>query len=126
MQLFSAALFELSMISAISLLSVPRWSTVDSSNILDILEPSKSSFGLYANAYHTSKVNICVTRKWELTARCTHWAFKKVLSQVVSMTPPLRLLCLWLFRVLFRRSKMKVQKPAAGQKSRIYSAIWVE
>src|SRR5258706_1458336 len=123
MQLFSAALFELSMISAISLLSVPRWSTVDSSNILYILEPSKSSFGLYANAYHTSKVNICVTRKWELTTHCTHWAFKKVLSQVISMTP-LRLLCLWLFRVLFRHLKMKVQKPAAGPKSHIYSAIW--
>jgi len=88
-QLFSAALFELSMILAISLLSVPQWSIVVSSNELDILELSRSSPRPYANAYHTSEVNFCLMRRWELTAHCTHWAFKKALNQVVSMIPPL-------------------------------------
>ena len=45
------------MISAISLLSVPRWSVVVSSNAPDILELSRSSSRPYAIAYHTSEVN---------------------------------------------------------------------
>lgn len=125
-QLFSAALCELLMISAISLLSVPRSSSIASSNALDIFELSKSSPRPYAVAYPASEASFCLLGKWELTACCTHWAFKKALNQVVSMTPPPWLLCFCLFSVLFRHSKMNIQKPAAGPKSHMYSAMWVE
>ena len=68
-QLFSAAVFELSIISAISLLSVPRWSIVVSNNAPDIFELSGSSPRPYAIAYHASEVKVCLMRQKVRTHR---------------------------------------------------------